>query len=128
MIGIEDEPQQVGMGIWRTVAKRPAEMECSELYYGGPKYKAGYTPISDDLCYAFLLEENLDRSFVGEGPNGGCSRSAARGTAASGARCATAWPTTRSSTTSGSRPSASSSRGSAAARSSSATPRTPARR
>jgi 2-polyprenyl-6-methoxyphenol hydroxylase-like FAD-dependent oxidoreductase len=70
MIGIEDQPQLVGMGIWRTVAKRPAEMDCSELYYGGPKYKAGYTPISDDLCYAFLLEENLDRSFVGEGPNG----------------------------------------------------------
>jgi len=70
MIGIEDEPHQVGMGIWRTVARRPAEMDCSELYYGGPKYKAGYTPISDDLCYAFLLEENLDRSFVGEGPNG----------------------------------------------------------
>jgi len=70
MIGIEDEPHQVGMGIWRTVARRPAEMDCSELYYGGPKYKAGYTPISDDLCYAFLLEEDLDRSFVGEGPNG----------------------------------------------------------
>ena len=70
MIGIETEPHHVGMGIWRTVAKRPAEMECSELYYGGPKYKAGYTPISDDLCYAFLLEEDLDRSFVGEGPNG----------------------------------------------------------
>jgi 2-polyprenyl-6-methoxyphenol hydroxylase-like FAD-dependent oxidoreductase len=70
MIGIEDQPMQVGMGIWRTVAQRPAAMDCSELYYGGPKYKAGYTPISDDLCYAFLLEENLDRSFVGEGPNG----------------------------------------------------------
>lgn len=70
MIGIDTEPHPVGMGIWRTVAKRPAEMDCSELYYGGPKYKAGYTPISEDLCYAFLLEENLDRSFVGEGPNG----------------------------------------------------------
>lgn len=70
MIGIEAEPRPVGMGIWRTVAKRPPEMDCSELYYGGPKYKAGYTPISEDLCYAFLLEENLDRSFVGEGPNG----------------------------------------------------------
>jgi len=66
MIGIEDEPQPVGMGIWRTVAKRPPEMECSEMYYGGPKYKAGYTPISEDLCYAFLLEGNLDRSYVGE--------------------------------------------------------------
>ena len=70
MIGIEDQPKPVGMGIWRTVAKRPAEMDCSELYFGGPKYKAGYTPISEDLCYAFLLEENLDRSFVGEGPRG----------------------------------------------------------
>jgi 2-polyprenyl-6-methoxyphenol hydroxylase-like FAD-dependent oxidoreductase len=70
MIGITDEPQPVGMGIWRTVARRPAEMDCSELYYGGPKFKAGYTPISDELCYAFLLEENLDRSYVGEGPRG----------------------------------------------------------
>lgn len=70
MIGIDTEPHPVGMGIWRTVAKRPPEMDCSELYYGGPKYKAGYTPISEDLCYAFLLEENLDRSFIGEGPNG----------------------------------------------------------
>jgi 2-polyprenyl-6-methoxyphenol hydroxylase-like FAD-dependent oxidoreductase len=70
MIGILAEPRPVGMGIWRVVAQRPAAMECSELYYGGPKYKAGYTPISDQLCYAFLLEENLDRSYVGERPNG----------------------------------------------------------
>jgi 2-polyprenyl-6-methoxyphenol hydroxylase-like FAD-dependent oxidoreductase len=70
MIGITDEPKPVGMGIWRTIAKRPPEMDCSELYYGGPKYKAGYTPISEDLCYAFLLEGNLDRSYVGEGPRG----------------------------------------------------------
>ena len=70
MIGIDTQPHPVGMGIWRTVAKRPPEMDCSELYFGGPKYKAGYTPISEDLCYAFLLEENLDRSFIGEGPNG----------------------------------------------------------
>ncbi|WGL52191.1 FAD-dependent monooxygenase [Nocardioides sp. BP30] len=70
MMGIETEPRPVGMGIWRTVAKRPAQMDCSEMYYGGPKFKAGYTPISDDLCYAFLLEENLDRSYVGEGARG----------------------------------------------------------
>lgn len=70
MIGIETEPKPVGMGIWRTVAKRPPQMDCSEMYYGGPKFKAGYTPISEDLCYAFLLEENLDRSYVGEGQRG----------------------------------------------------------
>jgi 2-polyprenyl-6-methoxyphenol hydroxylase-like FAD-dependent oxidoreductase len=70
MIGIDTQPRQVGMGIWRVVAKRPAAMDASGVYYGGPKYKAGYTPISNDLCYAFLIEENLDRSFVGEHPNG----------------------------------------------------------
>ncbi|MXG88288.1 FAD-dependent monooxygenase [Nocardioides flavescens] len=70
MIGIDVQPRPVGMGIWRTVAKRPPEADCSELYYGGPKYKAGYTPISEDLCYAFLIEENLERSAVGEGPRG----------------------------------------------------------
>lgn len=70
MIGIETGPSPVGMGIWRTVAKRPSQMDCSELYYDGPKFKAGYTPISEDLCYAFLLEENLDRSYLGEGPRG----------------------------------------------------------
>ncbi|MBM2621650.1 FAD-dependent monooxygenase [Actinoplanes sp. LDG1-06] len=70
MIGIEAEPRTVGMGIWRVVARRPAAMDCSELYYGGPRYKAGYTPISDELCYAFLLEGNLGPEFVGEHPNG----------------------------------------------------------
>ncbi|WP_300680933.1 FAD-dependent monooxygenase [Nocardioides sp.] len=70
MMGITTEPYPVGMGIWRTVARRTPGMDCSEMYYGGPKYKAGYTPISDELCYAFLLEENLDRSMVGEGPRG----------------------------------------------------------
>jgi len=70
MIGIDTEPHPVGMGIWRVVAKRPEAMDSSGVYYGGPKYKAGYTPISEDLCYAFLLEDNLDRSYVGEHPNG----------------------------------------------------------
>ena len=79
MIGIDVEPATVGMGIWRVVAARPAAMECSELYYGGPKYKAGYTPISGDLCYAFLLEGNLDRSYVGEHPNGAVFKEHGRG-------------------------------------------------
>jgi 2-polyprenyl-6-methoxyphenol hydroxylase-like FAD-dependent oxidoreductase len=79
MIGIDTEPHNVGMGIWRVVAKRPTAMECSEVYYGGPKYKAGYTPISEDLCYAFLLEGNLDRSYLGEHPNGAVFKEHGRG-------------------------------------------------
>lgn len=79
MIGIDTEPRTVGMGIWRVVAKRPAAMDASGVYYGGPKYKAGYTPISEDLCYAFLLEETLDRAFVGEHPNGAVLKEHGRG-------------------------------------------------
>lgn len=74
MIGITDQPRPVGMGIWRVVAPRPAAMDCAEVYYGGPQFKAGYSPISDDLCYAYLLDGNLDRSFVGEHPNGSIMR------------------------------------------------------
>ncbi|MER5756774.1 FAD-dependent monooxygenase [Streptomyces sp. NPDC002088] len=65
MIGITTKPKPVGMSIFRVVADRPAEMDCAEVYYGGPRYKAGYSPISADECYAYLLDENLDASLVG---------------------------------------------------------------
>ncbi|MFC8435768.1 FAD-dependent monooxygenase [Streptomyces sp. NPDC057253] len=65
MIGIDTVPRPVGMSIFRVVARRPAEMDCAEVYYGGPRYKAGYSPISPDQCYAYLLDENLDASLIG---------------------------------------------------------------
>lgn len=65
MIGIRAEPRPVGMSIFRVVADRPAGMDCAEVYYGGPRYKAGYSPISADKCYAYLLDENLDASLIG---------------------------------------------------------------
>ncbi|MFJ9711507.1 FAD-dependent monooxygenase [Streptomyces sp. NPDC101234] len=65
LIGIETKPRPVGMSIFRVVARRPAEMDCAEVYYGGPRYKAGYSPISEDQCYAYLLDENLDASLIG---------------------------------------------------------------
>ncbi|MFF5147928.1 FAD-dependent monooxygenase [Streptomyces sp. NPDC013157] len=55
MIGIDARPKPVGMSIFRVVAARPPELDCSELYYGGPRYKAGYTPIAADQCYAFPI-------------------------------------------------------------------------
>ena len=70
LLGIDSTPTPVGMGIWRIVAPRPDEMDCAELYYGGPRFKAGYSPIADDLCYAYVLDENLDRSIVGDRPTG----------------------------------------------------------
>lgn len=74
MIGLATVAEPVGMGIWRAVAARPAEMDCAEVYYGGPAFKAGYSPISDELCYAYVLDRNLDRSMIGERPAGSLMR------------------------------------------------------
>jgi 2-polyprenyl-6-methoxyphenol hydroxylase-like FAD-dependent oxidoreductase len=56
------------MSIWRVVAGRPQEMDCAELYYGGPRYKAGYSPISADQCYAYLLDIDGAQRDFGPGP------------------------------------------------------------
>jgi 2-polyprenyl-6-methoxyphenol hydroxylase-like FAD-dependent oxidoreductase len=66
MLGIHHDKKSSGMGIWRVVTARTPEMDCSALAYGGPEYKAGYTPISKDLCYAFVLTKP-------ERPNNGLS-------------------------------------------------------
>ena len=55
MLGYTEDKAQSGMGIWRVVTKRKPEMDCSGMAYFGDEYKAGYTPISKDLCYAFVL-------------------------------------------------------------------------
>jgi 2-polyprenyl-6-methoxyphenol hydroxylase-like FAD-dependent oxidoreductase len=70
LLGIETAPQPTGMSIWRVVADRPAEMDCAEVYYGGPRYKAGYSPISKEKCYAYILDEDgtLADFGGGEGP------------------------------------------------------------
>jgi len=65
LLGITIEPQPVGMGIWRVLADRPPEMDCAEVYYGGPRFKAGYSPISATQCYAYLLDDNLDAALIG---------------------------------------------------------------
>ncbi|MEU1971459.1 FAD-dependent monooxygenase [Microbacterium sp. NPDC019599] len=66
LIGIDTKPEPTGMGIWRSFVSRPAEVESTELYYGGPVYIAGYTPTGDDTMYAFLVEKAQDRFGVGD--------------------------------------------------------------
>ena len=68
LLGITTTPQPTGMSIWRVVADRPAEMECAEVYYGGPRYKAGYSPISADKCYAYVLDEDGTLADFGDEP------------------------------------------------------------
>lgn len=55
MLGITHDKKPTGLGIWRVVTKRTPEMDVSAVFHGGPEYKAGYTPISKDLCYAYVL-------------------------------------------------------------------------
>jgi 2-polyprenyl-6-methoxyphenol hydroxylase-like FAD-dependent oxidoreductase len=62
MIGIDVKPEPTGMGIWRAFVPRPAEVTNTDLYYGGPMYIAGYCPTSQDMMYAYLVEDRQDRS------------------------------------------------------------------
>lgn len=66
LIGIQTKPEPNGMGIWRTFVSRPAEVERTELYYGGPVYIAGYTPTGEDSMYAFLVEKAQNRFGVSD--------------------------------------------------------------
>lgn len=54
-LGIPDDRQPVDIGIWRAVVPRTPEMDVATLYYNGPQYKVGFTPISTDECYAYIL-------------------------------------------------------------------------
>ncbi|MEU4563991.1 FAD-dependent monooxygenase [Actinoplanes sp. NPDC023936] len=64
-LGIDCEPQPVGMGIWRTFTKRPASVTRTDLIYGGPCYIAGYCPTGEDTLYAYLVEAVQDRFRLG---------------------------------------------------------------
>lgn len=55
LMGSKHDKKQSGLGIWRVVTKRTPDMTCSAVMYEGDEYKAGYTPISEDLCYAYVL-------------------------------------------------------------------------
>ena len=68
LLGITTVPQPTGMSIWRVVADRPAEMDCAEVYYNGPRYKAGYSPISDGQCYAYVLDTDGTLADFGDRP------------------------------------------------------------
>jgi 2-polyprenyl-6-methoxyphenol hydroxylase-like FAD-dependent oxidoreductase len=61
-LGIDVAPRPVGMGIWRVHARRPADVERTDLFYDGPCYIAGYCPTGPDTLYAYLVEKAQDRS------------------------------------------------------------------
>ena len=68
MIGIDAAPQPIGMAFWRMEGPRQPGMDCAELYYGGPRYKVGYAPISPDRMYAYVLDEDRRLESYGDRP------------------------------------------------------------
>ena len=61
LVGIDVEPAPVGMGIWRAFVPRPADVDRTDLYYGGPCYIAGYCPTGPDTMYCYLVEDAQHR-------------------------------------------------------------------
>jgi 2-polyprenyl-6-methoxyphenol hydroxylase-like FAD-dependent oxidoreductase len=58
-------PKFTGQGCWRVVAKRPPEVDRTEMYFGGP-VKLGINPVSVDEMYMFILEHVPDNPFFAE--------------------------------------------------------------
>ena len=58
-------PKFTGQGCWRVVAKRPPEVDRTEMYFGGP-VKMGINPVSADEMYMFILEHVPDNPFFND--------------------------------------------------------------
>ena len=57
-LGITEDRTPSGLGIWRAVTSRTPDMTGGIAYPmvdDGGAYKVGYTPVSDDQCYIFVL-------------------------------------------------------------------------
>jgi 2-polyprenyl-6-methoxyphenol hydroxylase-like FAD-dependent oxidoreductase len=67
------------MSIWRVLAERSPEMTCAELFYEGPRYKAGYSPISQSSVYAYLLDADTPETGPGDRKPGAVLRERATG-------------------------------------------------
>lgn len=64
MIGIDDMPQPLGMGIWRVFCDRPASITRTDLCFDGPCFTAGFCPTGENTMYAYLVEPQADRSQI----------------------------------------------------------------
>jgi 2-polyprenyl-6-methoxyphenol hydroxylase-like FAD-dependent oxidoreductase len=67
------------MSIWRVLADRAPDMTCSELFYEGPRYKAGYSPISPTRVYGYLLDADTPQAGPGDRKPGAVLRERAAG-------------------------------------------------
>lgn len=57
------QPEFVGQGCWRVLAKRPPEVSGAEIYFG-PGYKVGLNPCAPDWMYVFVTMSMPGNPFV----------------------------------------------------------------
>ena len=62
LIGIEAEPRYTGVGVWRSVHRRPPELT-DKIMMMGPAKRFGIMPISDNLLYTFGTVSEPKGSF-----------------------------------------------------------------
>jgi 2-polyprenyl-6-methoxyphenol hydroxylase-like FAD-dependent oxidoreductase len=62
LLGIALQTLSLGVGAWRMFGPRPADVDSSQMFVGGPAYLAGVTPTSESTAYWFLLEPAQDRT------------------------------------------------------------------
>jgi 2-polyprenyl-6-methoxyphenol hydroxylase-like FAD-dependent oxidoreductase len=64
LVGIDVEPVPTGMAIWRVFTPRPASIDRTDLFYGGPSYIAGYCPTGENSLYAYIVEDADAANFA----------------------------------------------------------------
>lgn len=61
LLGIDEEPTTMPLGVWRVFTRRPQEVDRGEVVNGGRAYFSGISPVSENEVYAWLVEDAADR-------------------------------------------------------------------
>lgn len=61
IFGDDHRPEYVGMGGWRITFRRPADLTGLVLMRNATGQAGGAIPLSDEYCYAFFLENTVER-------------------------------------------------------------------
>ncbi|WP_084127482.1 FAD-dependent monooxygenase [Demequina sp. NBRC 110054] len=64
LMGIDSEPEMLDFGVWRTFVPLASGVTCTELFYGGAAYYAGYSPTGPNTMYAYIVDDFQDRSHL----------------------------------------------------------------
>jgi 2-polyprenyl-6-methoxyphenol hydroxylase-like FAD-dependent oxidoreductase len=67
VFGADLAPHYVGQGAWRITFHRPEHLQGLVLMRNPAGQAGGAIPLSDELCYVFILENNIERVRIVDG-------------------------------------------------------------